>query len=231
MNLAVLMMRTIAASTFVLCIALMSCDGIACCTCTVMCAVGISRTRVDAKRGVSQSDTLVALSVAPGVSRSSGPLASCASCRAVSSTTDSGRLVSVCRSPAVKEVTVAKACRRRYCGRFTVRRMVVVSGVVDEALRVLEVLEALVVLEVLEALALEAGVRQDAGRTYSSVYSLRSKRNCSTRLEYLPWYSISNCSRSAASSGGNTTSFHWSASVLSASHAPPTSPPFDTTWN
>lgn len=39
----------------------MSCDGIACCTCTVMCAVGISRTRVDAKRGVSQSDTLVAL--------------------------------------------------------------------------------------------------------------------------------------------------------------------------
>ena len=228
MNLAVLMMRTIAASTFVLCIALMSCDGIACCTCTVMCAVGISRTRVDAKRGVSQSDTLVALSVAPGVSRSSGPLASCASCRTVSSTTDSGRLVSVCRSPAVKEATVAKACRRRYCGRFTVRRMVVVSGVVGEALRVLEVLKVLA-LEVLEVL--EAEVRQETGRTYSSVYSLRSKRNCSTRLEYLPWYSISNCSRSAASSGGNTTSFHWSASALSASHAPPTPPPFDTTWN
>ena len=130
----------------------MSCAAIGACVCADSTGAGTSRTRGALNDGDSNSAMVVALSVAPGVSASSGPFSGFARQRAVSSTTDSGRLVSVCRSPAVKASTVEKAFRTRYCGRLTTR---------STALR--------------------------SGSVYCSVYSLFSKRNWSSRLEYFFW--------------------------------------------
>ena len=95
-----------------------------------------------------------------------------------------------------------KACRMRYCGKFTVSRTVRV------AVAVIPVAAAVIPVAEMGVLPVAAMGAVEAGTAYSTVYSLRSKRNCSTRLEYLAWYNFSNCSRSASSSRGSTTSFH-----------------------